>query len=70
MLQDLHWLPIHFWVEYKVVLLIYIAISGLGSSYLRDCLLPYVIAILSQLILAEVLKLDPPCYKSVGPLAN
>ena len=35
-LQQLHWLSIHFQAEFKVLVLTYKALNGLGPSYLKD----------------------------------
>ena len=36
----LHWLPIHFRIDFKVLMITYKALNGLGPQYLADCLLP------------------------------
>ena len=41
MLQTLHWLPVEFTVKFKILLLTYKSINGLGPAYLRDALVPY-----------------------------
>ena len=41
-LASLHWLPVVFRIDFKVLLLVYKAINGLAPSYLRDCLPDYV----------------------------
>ena len=40
-LQALHWLPVEFRIRFKILLLTYKTINGLGPSYLRDDLVPY-----------------------------
>ena len=40
-LKSLHWLPISFWAKYKVLVITFKALHGLGPGYLRDRLLPY-----------------------------
>ena len=40
-LKSLHWLSISFWVTYKVLVITFKALHGLGLGYLRDRLLPY-----------------------------
>lgn len=42
LLWQLHWLPICFQVLFKVLVLTFKAVHGLGPDYLRDCLLPYI----------------------------
>lgn len=41
MLWDLHWLPIIFCAQLKVLVLTYGALYGLGPGYLKECLLQY-----------------------------
>ena len=40
-LISLHWLPISFPAKYKVLVITFKALHGLGPGYLRDRLLPY-----------------------------
>ena len=40
-LKSLHWLPVHFRINFKVLLLIFRCLNGLGPSYLSDLLLSY-----------------------------
>ncbi|KAJ8390571.1 hypothetical protein AAFF_G00101770, partial [Aldrovandia affinis] len=40
-LASLHWLPINYRVDYKVLLLTYKVLHGLAPSYLTDLLHPY-----------------------------
>uniref|UniRef100_H3BFS5 Reverse transcriptase domain-containing protein n=1 Tax=Latimeria chalumnae TaxID=7897 RepID=H3BFS5_LATCH len=42
MLRELHWLPIRWRITFKVLVLVYKALNGLGPAYLRDFLTPYV----------------------------
>uniref|UniRef100_M3XH00 Reverse transcriptase domain-containing protein n=1 Tax=Latimeria chalumnae TaxID=7897 RepID=M3XH00_LATCH len=42
MLRELHWLPIRWWITFKVLVLVFKALNGLGPAYLRDFLMPYV----------------------------
>ena len=41
-LASLHWLPVVFRIEFKILLLVYKALNGLAPSYLYDCLPRYV----------------------------
>ena len=41
-LVSLHWLPVVFRIDFKIILLVYKALNGLAPSYLRDCLEKYV----------------------------
>ena len=40
-LASLHWLPVEFRVQFKILLLTYKALSGKAPSYLKDAILPY-----------------------------
>ena len=40
-LASLHWLPVAFRIEFKILLLVYKALNGLAPLYLRDCLSRY-----------------------------
>ena len=39
--RELHWLPIRYRARFKVLVLVYKALSNLGPGYLRERLLPY-----------------------------
>ena len=41
-LASLHWLPVVFRIDFKILLLVYKALNGLAPSYLYDCLHRYV----------------------------
>ena len=40
-LETLHWLPVHFRIDFKVLLLVFKCLSGLGPSFVSGLLLPY-----------------------------
>ena len=40
-LRDLHWLPVMRRIEYKILLVTYKALHGVGPDYIRDLLVPY-----------------------------
>ncbi len=40
-LKSLHWLPVCFRIDFKVLLLVYKALNGLAPLYLSDLLLSY-----------------------------
>ena len=40
-LKSLHWLPVSFRVDFKVLLLVYKSLNGLGPSYIADLLPRY-----------------------------
>lgn len=41
---ELCWLPVDFWVHFKVLVVSYKALHGIGLCYLRNCLFPIVSA--------------------------
>lgn len=45
-LGDLHWLPITFRAQFKVLVLTYQALNGFEPGYLKGCFLPYQPALL------------------------
>ena len=40
-LKSLHWLPVSFRIDFRVLLIAFKSLNGLGPSYLADLLLPY-----------------------------
>ena len=40
-LRSLHWLPVCFRIDFKVLLLVFQCLNGVGPSYLVELLLPY-----------------------------
>ena len=40
-LKSLHWLPVCFRIDFKILLLVFKALNGLSPSYLSDLLLNY-----------------------------
>ena len=40
-LIKLHWLPIKFCIQFKVLLLVYNALNGLAPKYIKELLMPY-----------------------------
>ncbi|KAF7248338.1 Syntaxin-18 [Varanus komodoensis] len=40
-LRQLHWLPIEVWAQFKVLVMTYKALNGLGPGYLKERLHPY-----------------------------
>ena len=40
-LKDLHWLPVHFRAQFKVLVLTFKALNGLGPVYLKERLHPH-----------------------------
>uniref|UniRef100_A0A8D2J0I6 Protein deacetylase HDAC6 n=1 Tax=Varanus komodoensis TaxID=61221 RepID=A0A8D2J0I6_VARKO len=41
-LRQLHWLPIEVWAQFRVLVMIYKALNGLGPGFLKECLRPYI----------------------------
>ncbi len=41
LLRSLHWLPVQYRIEYKILLLVYKSLNNLAPSYLTDLLHPY-----------------------------
>ncbi len=40
-LRSLHWLPVTFRIDFKVILLVYKSLNGLGPKYIADTLIEY-----------------------------
>lgn len=40
-LQSLHWLPVKFRIDFKILLFVYKALSGLAPQYISDLIIPY-----------------------------
>ncbi|KAF7239030.1 Potassium voltage-gated channel subfamily H member 6 [Varanus komodoensis] len=57
-LRQLHWLPIDVWAQFKVLVITYKALNGLGPGYLKERLCPYMPSRLLRLA-AEALLLEP-----------
>ena len=34
--QDLHWLPVEFWIEFKILLLVFKALNGIAPRHICD----------------------------------
>ncbi len=41
-LESLHWLPVDYWIKFKVLCLAYKSLHGLALRYLADLIKPYV----------------------------
>ena len=41
-LESLHWLPVEYWIKFKVLCLAYKLLHGLAPAYLADLITPYV----------------------------
>lgn len=40
-LQSLHWLPVKFRIDFKILLFVYKVLSGLAPQYISDLIVPY-----------------------------
>ena len=40
-IRSLHWLPVAFRIDFKVLLLVYKSLNGLGPQYIADMLIEY-----------------------------
>ena len=40
-LRDVHWLPVHLHIEFKILLIIYKALQGQAPTYIQEVLQPY-----------------------------
>ncbi|XP_051789181.1 uncharacterized protein LOC127529479, partial [Erpetoichthys calabaricus] len=41
-LMSLHWLPVSFRIDFKILLMVYKALNNLAPSYISECLTPYI----------------------------
>lgn len=61
LLQQLQWMPIHFWSQFKVLVLTSEVLHSLGLGYLKNCILPHIPAHplrFSEQALLQVLPLE------------
>lgn len=61
-LKSLHWLPVRFRIDFKILLLAFKCLHGLAPQYLCDLIVPYTPA--RSLRSADQAKLDPPKVKT------
>ena len=40
-LQELHWLPVKYRIDFKILLLVYKSLNDKGPEYLKELLVPY-----------------------------
>ncbi|KAF7253399.1 Methyltransferase-like protein 24 [Varanus komodoensis] len=62
-LHQLHWLPIEVRAQFKVLVITYKALNGLGPGYLKECLRPYMPS--RPLRLAAKALLQEPSVKDI-----
>ena len=68
-LASLHWLPVVFRIDFKILLLVYKALNGLAPSYLDDCLPRYVPNRTLRSSSADLLDVPTMKYKKYGEAA-
>ena len=68
-LASLHWLPVVFRIDFKILLLVYKALNGLAPSYLADCLPRYVPNRPLRSSSADLLEVPTMVYKKHGEAA-
>jgi len=65
-LQSLHWLPVKFGIDFKVLLFVYKPLSGLAPQYISDLTIPYSLSRVLRSSDQRLLKI-PHCHlKSKG----
>ena len=68
-LASLHWLPVVFRIDFKILLLVYKALNDLAPSYLRDCLDKYVPGRPLRSSSADLLTVPTMSYVKYGKTA-
>ena len=68
-LASLHWLPVVFRIDFKILLLVYKALNGLAPSYLYDCLPRYVPNRTLRSSSADLLHVPTMTYQKYGEAA-
>ena len=68
-LASLHWLPVVFRIDFKILLLVYKARNGLAPSYLSDCLFKYEPNRILRSSSAELLDVPTMSYQKYGKAA-
>src|SRR4029434_2323331 len=68
-LAALHWLPVTFRIYFKVLLLIYKALNGLGPSYIANSLLTYLTSRTRRSSNAGLLEVPSNSRKKIGDAA-
>ena len=68
-LASLHWLPVVFRIDFKILLLVYKARNGLAPSYLSDCLFKYEPNRILRSSSAELLDVPTMSYQKFGKAA-
>ena len=68
-LKSLHWLPVSFRIDFKVLLLIHKSLNGLGPSYISELLVPYRPSRALRSSNAGLLTVPKPRTKTYGEAA-
>src|SRR4029434_4707631 len=68
-LAALHWLPVTFRIDFKVLLLIYKALNGLGPSYIANFLVKYLPSRTLRSSNAGLLEVPSNSRKKIGDAA-
>ena len=68
-LASLHWLPVVFRIDFKILLLVFKALNGLAPSYLVECLPRYVPNRTLRSSSAGLLEVPTMAYKKYGEAA-
>ena len=62
LLKQLHWLPVRFQAQFKVLVMTYKALYGSGPGYLKDRILPYEPACALRSSGEALLSVPPPSH--------
>ena len=68
-LASLHWLPVVYRIDFKILLLVYKALNGLAPPYLVDCLSRYVPNRSLRSASADLLTVPKMTYRKYGEAA-
>ena len=68
-LASLHWLPVVFRIDFKILLLVYKALNGMAPLYLSDCLDNYVPGRPLRSASQDLLEVPTMTYKKYGKAA-
>ena len=68
-LQDLHWLPVHARIHFKILIIVFKAIHALATPYIRDLISvrskPF--TILNQIVVFYLSRLKRKCFLRLVP---
>ena len=69
-LQDLHWLPVHARIHFKILILVFKGIYGLATPYIRDLISVQdrsPLTILNQIVVFYLSRLKRKCFLRLVP---